>query len=412
MSAPDPWQISPDAVRGRSLLVLIDPAARRSDGESVRIAKDVLCAGAAAKICLPDGPEEVERALARRGSRRPVVVGDHRALLRTVELLHRKRELADAALSVVPVGGAATVALARALGLPTDAVSAARTALDGAARRRDLLVDESGGVVLGGLRISGGEQLGAGAGAYGAGYGAGAEVGAEAGGCGFAPYEGPYDGSYDGSYGGPYETQDGGHGAQDGPYGARDGGPYETRDGGADGAADGGPYGARDGAADGPASSHAGSAAGGGGRAGIGPARGPGGFFATAGHQPWWTPAARTARSALTLLSLPGIGLGGSRRRVRPPAQRLRVEADGVLLADLDEPVERVSVSTAAGGGLAEVVVHPRAGAGPVRARAGAITVSGPDFHYRADTVTRGPVRTRTWTVLTGAWHLMLPRGG
>ncbi|OMI39120.1 hypothetical protein SPAR_12558, partial [Streptomyces sparsogenes DSM 40356] len=161
--------------------MLIDPAARRSDGESVRIAKDVLCAGAAAKICLPEGPEEVERALARRGSRRPVVVGDHRALLRTVELLHRKRELADAALSVVPVGGAATVSLARALGLPTDAVSAARTALDGAAHRRDLLVDESGGVVLGGLRISGGEQMGAGAGAYGAGYGA------EVGGCGFTP---------------------------------------------------------------------------------------------------------------------------------------------------------------------------------------------------------------------------------
>ncbi|MEU1667252.1 hypothetical protein ABZ547_27425 [Streptomyces sparsogenes] len=413
MSAPDPRQISPDAVRGRPLLVLIDPAARRSDGESVRIAKDVLCAGAAAKIFLPDGPEEVERALARRGSRRPVVVGDHRALLRTVELLHRKRELADAALSVVPVGGAATVALARALGLPTDAVSAARTALDGAARRRDLLVDESGGVVLGGLRISGGEQMAAGAGAYGAGYGAGAEVGAEVGGCGFTPYEGPYDGPHGGPYDGPYEPQDGGYGAQDGPYEARDGGrPYETRDGGADGA----PYGARDGVADGPAGSPAGgavgSAAGGGGRAGVGPARGPGGFSATAGHQPWWTPAARTARSALTLLSLPGIGLGGSRRRVRPPAQRLRVEADGVLLADLDQPVERVSVSTAAGGGLAEVVVHPRAGAGPLRVRAGAITVSGPDFHYRADTVTRGPVRTRTWTVLTGAWHLMLPRGG
>ncbi|MGO4759830.1 hypothetical protein AB4212_66285, partial [Streptomyces sp. 2MCAF27] len=138
----------------------------------------------------------------------------------------------------------------------------------------------------------------------------------------------------------------------------------------------------------------------------------PGGFPVQDGQQAWWTPAARTARSALTLLSLPGISLGGSRRRVRPPGQRLRVEADGVLLADLDRPVERVSVAPAtAGGGLAEVVVYPRTGAGPVRARARAITVSGPDFHYRADTLTRGPVRTRTWTVLTEAWHLMLPRG-
>ena len=35
-----------DTVRGRRLLVVIDPVARRTDGESVRIAKDVLCAGA------------------------------------------------------------------------------------------------------------------------------------------------------------------------------------------------------------------------------------------------------------------------------------------------------------------------------------------------------------------------------
>ncbi|XBQ38401.1 hypothetical protein ABNG14_22495 [Streptomyces rapamycinicus] len=136
--------------------MVIDPNARRTDGESVRIAKDVLCAGAQTKICLPDGPEEVERALARRGARRPVLVGDDRALLRMVELLHRRRELADAALSVVPIGGSATVALAHSLGVPTDAVAAARTVLDGTARPRDLLVDESGGVVLGGLRIPSG----------------------------------------------------------------------------------------------------------------------------------------------------------------------------------------------------------------------------------------------------------------
>lgn len=340
MSAPDPWQVSPDAVRGRPLLVLIDPTARRTDGESVRIAKDVLCAGASAKICLPEGPDEVERALARRGSRRPVVVGDHRALLRTVELLHRKRELADAALSVVPVGGSATVSLARALGLPTDAVSAARTALDGTEHRRDLLVDESGGVVLGGLRIFGGEQPG------------GADGGVD---------------GVDGVDGVGRDADDGGDGS------GTSGGSGSGSSGGA-GAYDG-------------------------------------------GQKPWWTPAARTARTALTLLSLPGGGLGGSRRRTRPPAQRLRVEADGVLLADLDRPVERVSVSTAAAGrgGLAEVVVHPcvgsGSGSGPVRARARAVTVSGPDFRYHADTLTRGPVRTRTWTVLTEAWRLMVPRG-
>ncbi|MEU6914000.1 diacylglycerol kinase family protein [Streptomyces olindensis] len=133
------------------LLVVIDPVARRSDGESVRIAKDVLGAGAAVKLCLPEGPEEFARALRRRGSRRPVVVGDDRALIRAVSLLHRHRELAGCALSVVPVGGA--LSLARSLGVPTGTVAAARAVLDGVERRMDLLVDDSDGVVLGALRI-------------------------------------------------------------------------------------------------------------------------------------------------------------------------------------------------------------------------------------------------------------------
>ncbi|MFJ5774961.1 diacylglycerol kinase [Streptomyces sp. NPDC093094] len=133
------------------LLVVIDPVARRMDGESVRIAKDVLSAGAATKVCLPDGPDEFARALARRGSRRPVVVGDDRALVRTVSLLHRQRELAECALSVVPVG--AVLSLAGSLGVPTGAVAAARAVLDGVERRLDLLVDDSDGIVLGALRI-------------------------------------------------------------------------------------------------------------------------------------------------------------------------------------------------------------------------------------------------------------------
>ncbi|MFE7645136.1 diacylglycerol kinase family protein [Streptomyces phaeoluteigriseus] len=133
------------------LLVIIDPVARRTDGESVRIAKDVLSAGAATKVCLPEDAGEFARVLARRGSRRPVVIGDDRALLRAVALLHRQRELAECVLSMVPVGSALSVA--QALGVPLGAVAAARAVLDGAERRLDLLVDDSDGVVLGTLRI-------------------------------------------------------------------------------------------------------------------------------------------------------------------------------------------------------------------------------------------------------------------
>ncbi|MFI7308967.1 hypothetical protein [Streptomyces hygroscopicus] len=394
--------------------MVIDPQARRTDGESVRIAKDVLCAGAQTKICLPEGPEDVERALARRGARRPVVVGDDRALLRVVELLHRRRELADATLSVVPVGGSATVALAHSLGVPTDAVTAARTVLGGVVRPRDLLVDESGGVVLGGLRIPSGlaphgahgmpdDGCGAASGPEGHGPGSrgGAAGGGAAGGVECRCGSGGPGGS--GGSGGPSGGSGGPGGFSSGPCGSCGSG------------GSGGPGGPCDACASYDARGSCGSC---GhdrhdhrsreGEDGGGP---PGHDTEGDGHRPWWTPAARTARTALTLLSLPMIGLaGGARRPAHPPPQRLRIEADGVLLTDLDRPVERVSVSTAApGGGLAEVVVHPHAADGPLRTRARAVTVSGQDFRYHADALIRGPVRSRTWTVLAEAWSLMLP---
>ncbi|MEU6114023.1 hypothetical protein ABZ840_05580 [Streptomyces sp. NPDC047117] len=315
MSAPD--------LAGRSLLVVIDPVARRVDGESVRIAKDVLCAAATTKICFPDDPGEFARVLARRGHRRPVVIGDDRALMRTVELLHKERELARVALSLVPVGAPAGVALCRALGVPTDTVTAARAVLDGQERALDLLSDDSDGIVLGGLRIPGGDL-------------------------------------------------------------AEQPAPEPCA------------------AAEEPA---------------------------VPAQRSWWVPAARTARAALSLLTTPVPGGGGRGRRGERVLPRLRVEADGVVLADLDRPVHRVSVApvgcTAAHGaepgdgtacasqepeGMAEVIVQWQAAEAPVRVRARAVTVSGPDFRYRADAVIGGPVRTRTWTVQPSAWRLTLPR--
>jgi hypothetical protein len=298
VSAPGPAENG-----AQQLLVVIDPVARRTDGESVRIAKDVLSAGAAVKICLPDGPEEFARALARRGGRRPVVIGDDGALLRTVALLHRERELSAGALSLVPVG--TSVELARALGVPTSAVAAARAVLDGVVRRLDLLVDDSDGVVLGDLHIPGFPV-----GRNGRGNGRG-----------------------------------GGNGAAG-----------ENRNG-----------------------------------------DGSGGTSGAHGAASMWN----TCRSLVRTLVRPPPG------GFYPLTHRLRVEADGVLLSDLDEPVEGITVRSL--GGRAEVVIRTRASAEPLRASALSVTVSGADFRYRADARVTGPVRTRTWTHRAGAWGLTLP---
>ncbi|MGP3972065.1 diacylglycerol kinase [Streptomyces sp. 6N223] len=242
--------------------MVIDPMARRTDGESVRIARDVLCAGARdAAVCVLDQPQAIAQALGRRAGhgRRVVIIGDDRALVRAVRVLHLHGRLGASPLAVVPVGPGPSVAVARALGVPTDAVAASRAVLSGTDRRLDLLTDDTGGVVLGALGI----------------------------------------------------------------------------------------------------------------------------------------PA-------------PGRPLWLVRRPVRQPRRpRLRVEADGRLLADLDRPVTGVSVR--AEGGLAEVVVRPSPNDGDVTARATSVTVSGPAFSYRANAATQGPTRTRTWTVCPEALRLTVP---
>lgn len=372
------------------LHVVIDPVARYTDGESVRIAKDVLSAGAMTRVCLPDGPEEFDRALAKGPSRRLVLIGDDRSLLRAVTVLHRRRELAGRCLSVVPVGP--MTALARSLGVPAGAVAASRAVLDGRPRRLDLLVDDSGGVVLGTLRIPpGGYGVGAG------GDEAAGDVG-DVGGSGGASGLGDVSGSGDvGGLGGA------------------------GRSGGAGGSGGAGAFGGSGGP---------GKGGGGLGTGGTGGTDGTDGTYGTDG-------AVRAARSAplswlrtcrslvrtlgavspWRLPGLPGAPQGGARGRSHGAAGRLRlrVEADGVTLVDLDQPLYAVSVSvsvTVPGAGTAEVEIRPLsvgAGAAPVLAGARTVTVSGEDFRYRADAVIGGPVRTRTWTVREGAWSLTLP---
>ncbi|MER5349599.1 diacylglycerol kinase [Kitasatospora sp. NPDC002551] len=290
------------------LLLLLDPAARQSDGESVRIAKDVLSGGTDVKVAYPETPSELDRVLSHRGRRRPVVIGSDLALQRVLQALYRQRELGTDPVGLVPVGRPEEVAAARALGVPVAPVAAARAVLTGTARKLDLLVDDGGGVALGGVRIS----------ASGARRAAGRPSGWRSLWAKLAAAE-------QGTVLTPARAAPAGRTA--------------------------------------PAGAH--------GRAGRGE---------------------------------PGPAGGNS---------RLRVEADGRLLADVHRPVRVVQVTLpagdAAGEGVMEIVV--RAPGALLRARAASVSVAGRGFGYEADGHPVGPVRARTWTVHPGCWGLLLPAG-
>ncbi|AZM50855.1 hypothetical protein DMB38_18660 [Streptomyces sp. WAC 06738] len=360
MSAPDPT--------GRSLLVLIDPAARRADGEAVRIARDVLSAAAATKICLPETAPELARALARRGARRPVVIGDDRAFLRVVSELRRQETLADTPLALVPVGTART--LAATLGVPTGTVAAARTVLDGEERRLGLLVDDGGGVVLDALRLP---AAGAGTpeeGARRTPEAASAQTGAQA-----TTPAAPAPGGL------AALTQRVGSGAS--AVGRRWTPAAGLRA---------------------LAARAVGQRNGTGREAGTPPvvtewgAEDATGGWESGGAEGWPPTPEETPAAA-----------GGDPAETTPPDAdfRLRVEADGVLLADLDGRAAQVRVVTDPTSGLAQVVIRPRGLGDPLHAEARSVRVWGSDFRYRADALLSPPVNQRTWTAHPNAWRLI-----
>jgi hypothetical protein len=297
------------------------------DGEAVRVARDVLSAATSVKLALPEDLPELDRILSHRGRRRPVVIGDDRALHHVVRLLHRQSALGTGPIGLVPVGDGPALATSRALGVPARPEEAARAVLGGAERRLDLLVDEDGGVVLGAVRIPCREAGGRGASGRPP-IGADRSPGANA------------IASSSWTRGGP--------------------GASRTPD-----------------PADLPA---------------------PEDDASTAGRM------ARLGGALADALggALPGCLPGGGRRR-------LRIEADGRLLAEPAHPVRAVAVEVRDCGRM-EIRIQAHR---PLSARARQLVISGAEFEYLADSARNGPVDSRVWTVHPGAWrlHVPLPRG-
>jgi diacylglycerol kinase (ATP) len=335
------------------LLIITEAAARDRDGESVRVALDVLRGSSQAKAITPDSPRELGQALERRGGRRPVVVGGDRTLHEVVEALHQRRELAQTPVGWVPLG--ARSQLAGSVGLPLDPAGAARVVLNGADRWLDLIVDDADGVAVASVRVG-------------------------------SRRAGP------GSRAGQAET------ARSGPEGEPGGTPWPAR------AADllhrlGGGFGWRLRVeADGKVVADLDDRIA---LVGFGNAEGllgggtPGEAFSGDGY----------ADLVVTHASSPFARLG----RARPPQPERTAGGSSAGASSAAEEGD-AAAGEAPGGATTRAPSGVRDGEHLVQAHT--LTVRGRDFPYLADGVSCGPVRSRTWTVRQAAWRLTVPPPG
>lgn len=138
------------------MLLITNADAGTHDTENVEKALTVLRAEADVEVCATANPGELDGVLQRRGSRRVVVAGGDGSLHAVVAALHRRRELGDVVLGLIPLGTGND--FARGADIPLEPEKAARVVLDAEVRPVDLIVDEVGGVVVNNVHIGVGAQ--------------------------------------------------------------------------------------------------------------------------------------------------------------------------------------------------------------------------------------------------------------
>ena len=140
----------------RSLLVITNAEAGTSDEERLSEALAVLRQKASVEVARTSNPGELDGVLHRAGGRTVVVAGGDGSLHAVVTALHRRHELAETTLALLPMGTGND--FARGNGIPLEIEDAARLVLSGRPRPVDLLVDETGSIVVNNVHVGVGAQ--------------------------------------------------------------------------------------------------------------------------------------------------------------------------------------------------------------------------------------------------------------
>lgn len=140
----------------RSLLVITNADAGTSDEETLASALDVLRREASVEVARTSNPGELDGVLHRAGGRTIVVAGGDGSMHAVVKALHKRHDLADATLGLLPMGTGND--FARGNDIPLQIEAAAALVLTGEARPVDLLIDETGSIVVNNVHVGIGAQ--------------------------------------------------------------------------------------------------------------------------------------------------------------------------------------------------------------------------------------------------------------
>ena len=138
------------------LLLITNAEAGSADQESLDLALEVLRASTDVEVTATSNPGELDGVLHRRGGRQLVVAGGDGSLHAIVAALHRRNELTDTVVGLIPLGTGND--FARGVGIPLDPQEAARVVVGGNVRPVDLIVDCLGEVVVNNVHIGAGAQ--------------------------------------------------------------------------------------------------------------------------------------------------------------------------------------------------------------------------------------------------------------
>lgn len=128
------------------LLLITNSGAGGGSDDGLALALAVLREDADVEVAATGNPGELDGVLHRAGCRSIVVAGGDGSLHAVISALHRRHELAQRTIGLIPLGTGND--FARALGIPLDPAEAAAALLTGTPRRMDLILDELGGVVV------------------------------------------------------------------------------------------------------------------------------------------------------------------------------------------------------------------------------------------------------------------------